>query len=148
MSECTIKECNIGHLRQYAEIYAAAFSCEPWNDNWKVEDAEIHIKEIMESEHSYGLEYIIDGKTVGFILGSSMLFHYGRMFEINDLAVMPEYQGQGIAKKLMTQCIEDMKAKGIKGINLITAAEGGLREFYKKFGFKTENEVVLMGMKL
>ena len=148
MGECAIKECTLGHLSRYAQIYAAAFSCEPWNDAWKVEDAEIHIKEIMESKQSYGLEYIVDGEIAGFILGTSMLFHYGRMFEINDLAVMPKYQGKGIAKKLLSQCIEDMKNKGIKGINLITAGSGFLPEFYKGFGFEKENEVILMGKKL
>ena len=27
------------HLDQYGAIYAAAFSGEPWNDNWSVKDA-------------------------------------------------------------------------------------------------------------
>jgi acetyltransferase, GNAT family len=32
------------------------------------------------------------------------------------------------------------------GVHLITAGEGVLPKFYKKHGFKTENEVILMGM--
>lgn len=30
-----------------------------------------------------------------------MLFHYGRVFEINDLAVAPDFQGRGIATALL-----------------------------------------------
>ena len=136
------------HVSRYGEIYAKAFSGEPWNDPWKPEDAVIHVKEILEMKQSYGLEYIEDNMVVGFLLGSSMLFHYGRTFEINDLAVDPAYQGKGIAKMLLEQCIADMKAQDIVGIHLITANESFLPDFYERHGFGREKEVILMGMEL
>ena len=143
-----IRYCSMDHVSRYGEIYAKAFSGEPWNDPWKPEDAVIHVKEILEMKQSYGLEYVEDSKVVGFLLGSSMLFHYGRTFEINDLAVDPAYQGKGIAKTLLDRCIEDMKAQGIVGIHLITANEGFLPDFYERHGFGREKEVILMGMEL
>ena len=143
-----IRSCSMDHVSRYGEIYAKAFSGEPWNDPWKPEDAVIHVKEILEMKQSYGLEYVEDNKVVGFLLGSSMLFHYGRTFEINDLAVDPAYQGKGIAKTLLDRCIEDMKAQGIVGIHLITANEGFLPDFYERHGFGREKEVILMGMEL
>lgn len=136
------------HVSRYGEIYAKAFSGEPWNDPWKPEDAVIHVKEILEMKQSYGLEYVEGDIIVGFLLGSSMLFHYGRTFEINDLAVDPAYQGKGIAKVLLEQCIADMKAQGIVGIHLITANEGFLPDFYERHGFGREKEVILMRMEL
>ncbi|MCR5272579.1 MAG: GNAT family N-acetyltransferase [Lachnospiraceae bacterium] len=144
----TIERCKMEHIEQYGIIYAAAFAQEPWNDPWRKDDAIVHVSEIMESKQSYGLEYLIDGRVVGFILGSSMVFHYGRTFEINDLAVDPKYQKRGIAKELMKQCLTDIKEKGMVGVNLITAGEGVLPAFYEKFGFKKENEVILMGKML
>ena len=143
-----IRPIDASHIGRYGEIYAAAFSGEPWNDPWKPEDAVIHVSEIMESKQSYGLEYVEDGKVVGFILGASMLFHYGRTFEINDLAVDPEWQGRGIAKALLEKCIADMKERGMVGLNLITGAEGFLPEFYEKYGFSREDRVILMGREL
>ena len=148
MENGTIQFCSLDHLSRYGEIYASAFSGAPWNDPWKPEDAEIHVREILEMKQSYGLEYVIDGTVAGFILGSSMLFHYGRTFEINDLAVDPAYQRRGIAKKLMEACLKDLKQQGIVGVHLITAREGILPEFYQKYGFEKENEVVLMGMEM
>lgn len=144
--EHSIRHCSMKHIKQYGEIYARAFSCDPWNDHWKEEDAEVHIGEILESKQSYGLEYLIDCEIVGFILGSSMLFSYGRTFEINDLAVHPDYQGRGIATKLLEKCLEDLKEQGIKDIHLITASEGVLPSFYEKFGFKPEEKVMLMSL--
>ena len=136
------------HIKRYGDIYARAFSGEPWNDPWKPEDAVIHVRELLESKQSYGLEYVLDGKVVGFILGTSMLFHYGRTFEINDLAVDPEHQRRGIAKELLEKCLADIKEQGMAGVHLITAAEGVLPDFYSKYGFKKETEVILMGAEL
>lgn len=42
-----------------------------------------------------------------------MLFHYGRTFEINDLAVAPEHQRKGIASELMDACLAVLKERGI-----------------------------------
>lgn len=148
MSHESIQPCTLKHLERYGEIYASAFSGEPWNDPWKAEDAVIHVKELLESRQSYGLEYVIDGEVAGFILGTSMLFHYGRTFEINDLAVAPEYQRRGIGAKLLEKCIADVKAQGMAGIHLITAGDGILPAFYEEYGFTKENEVILMGLEL
>lgn len=143
-----IQSCSLEHVERYGEIYAKAFSGEPWNDPWDPADAVIHVRELLESKQSYGMEYVEDGKVVGFILGTSMLFHYGRTFEINDLAVDPAYQRRGIAKMLLERCLADMKARGIVGVHLITAGEGILPAFYEKYGFKKENEVILMGLEM
>ena len=142
------RSCSMDHVSRYGEIYARAFSGEPWNDPWKPEDAVIHVQELMESKQSYGLEYVLDSKVVGFILGTSMLFHYGRTFDINDLALDPEYQRRGIAKELLEKCLADIKAQGMVGVHLITAGEGVLPKFYAKYGFKKETEVILMGAEL
>ena len=144
----SIQLCSMEHIGRYGEIYAAAFSGEPWNDPWKREDAEIHVRELLESDQAYGLEYVVDGQIAGFILGTSMLFHYGRMFEINDLAVDPAYQRRGIAKELLERCLADVKEQGMAGVHLITAGEGVLPAFYERYGFKKETEVILMGKEL
>ena len=148
MGSMDIRPATMGHVSRYGEIYAAAFSGEPWNDAWSPADAEIHVRELLESKTSYGLEYVEDGMVIGFLVGTSMLFHYGRTFEINDLAVDPAYQGRGIAKQLVERCKRDMVEQGIVGIHLITSADGFLPEFYERLGFGRETEVILMGMEL
>ena len=149
MKEKTVIQlCSMEHLDEYGRIYAAAFSGEPWNDPWKPEDAVIHVKELLESKHAYGLEYITEGRIAGFVLGTSMLFHYGRTFEINDLAVNPAFQKRGIAKKLMEALLSELDKQDIVGVHLITAAEAFLPEFYACFGFQKEKRVILMGKEL
>ena len=148
MGSYIIKRCSLEHIREYGEVYAKAFSGEPWNDCWTIEDAILHVSEILESKQSYGFECLSDGRVAGVILGSTMLFHYGRVFEVNDLAVLPDYQRKGIATKLLARCLAEMEERGIKGVNLITANEGILPKFYGKHGFERENGVILMGKKM
>jgi len=136
------------HVERYGEIYARAFSGEPWFDPWTVEDATVHVRELLENRQSYGLEYIVDGRVAGFILGTSMLFHYGRTFEINDLAVDPAFQGKGIGTALLERCLEDIQSQGIVAVHLITEHDGHLPAFYQKHGFQKEQEVILMGKEL
>ncbi len=146
MRRVELRKCTLVNVREYGRIYAAAFAGEPWNDPWKTEDAEIHVKEQLELRQSYGLEYRMNDKIMGFILGTSTLFHRGRIFEIHDLAVDPDYQGQGIAKELLAQCLKDIKAMGMTGAVLITATSGRLPSFYQQAGFKEEREICIMGM--
>lgn len=148
MERIDIHACDIKNIARYGEIYAAAFSGDPWNDPWGPEDAMIHIKELLESKNAYGLECVVDGEIAGFILGTSMLFHYGRTFEINDLAVSPEYQKKGIAKQLMDKLLGDIKEQGMVGVHLITAGNTFLTDFYGQYGFREEKRVILMGKDL
>lgn len=148
MSTENIKPMSDEHIHRYGEIYAAAFNGEPWHDRWKAEDAEIHVRELMEQRQSYGIEYVVDGDAAGFLLGTSMLFSYGRTFENNDLCVHPDYQGRGIGTALLEHCISEMKHRDMAGLNLITATEGSLPEFYRRHGFDSPKEVMLMGREL
>lgn len=148
MENFQINKCTLDHAKEYGKIYAKAFSAEPWNDYWKDEDAEIHVRELLEIKQSYGLEYVVDNKIVGFILGTSMLFNYGRIFEINDLAIDTEFQGKGIGKKLLEECLKEIKKMGMAGVHLITASEGNLTSFYEKYGFSKETSVLLMGKEI
>jgi len=143
-----IRSMSIENVERYGEIYAEAFSGEPWNDPWKKEDASVHVRELLEMKTAYGLEYVVDGRIVGFILGGSMLFHFGRTFEINDLAVDPAYQRRGVASKLLERMLSDLEGRGMVGVHLLTAPEGVLPEFYARYGFKKESRIVPMGREL
>lgn len=41
MQNLIISPITIEHLKQYGAIYAAAFSGEPWNDDWPAEEINI-----------------------------------------------------------------------------------------------------------
>lgn len=52
--------------------------------------------------------------------------------EIRSLAVADEYQGKGIGRKLVEQCLKEAKTLGVKKVFALTYNP----EFFKKFGFE------------
>lgn len=92
-----------------------------------------------------------DGKIIGFVNGcvtnektirdemyedSSLHDPKGAYQSIFGLDVLPEYQKQGIAAKLMEQMIRDAKERGRKG--LILTCKDRLIHYYEKFGYKNK----------
>lgn len=76
---------------------------------------------------------IVDNKTVGMgrVLGDGMYYF------IVDIVVSPEYQGNGIGKKIVNEIIKEIENRTQENqscsINLISL--NGKEEFYEKCGF-------------
>ena len=144
MTEFIIQPCTMDHLEDYASVYARAFAGEPWKSHWTAEGAVIHVRERLSGSHPYGLACSVEGKIVGVLLTESMLLDFGRIYEIGDLAVAPEWQGRGIGTALLKRALEELPRQGAASISLVTARDGKLPKFYEHFGFKEETRLVLM----
>ena len=55
---------------------------------------------------------------------------------IQDLVVLPEYQGRGIGRAILRRILAECRERGIGWIALI--AEGGTGGFYRELGFEVE----------
>lgn len=90
---------------------------------------------------------IIDEKIIGLTRVSG---DGGYTIVITDVIVLPEYQGKGIGKTLMTEAIKYIKNQFLEkgqtvSVNLMSAK--GKETFYKKFGFEERpNDKVGAGM--
>ena len=63
---------------------------------------------------------------------------------INEMAVLPERQGQGIGKQLLNTVKDYCKEKGLAGIVLYTSEYAPAAKFYEKNGFKLSNGTICM----
>ena len=74
---------------------------------------------------------------------------FGYVVYIADVIVRPEYQGQGLGRRLMNDIMAYIKGQlkpGYKKMVSLMAAQGK-EEFYKKFGFVTRpNDMYGCGM--
>jgi len=87
-----------------------------------------------------GMSFIaLDGEViVGAVLGS----HDGRRGFINHLAVLGQYRKNGIARSLVENVIETLKAAGMRKIAVfILKDNSGGRAFWLKMGFANEDIV-------
>ena len=89
-----------------------------------------------------------DGKIVAM---GRMLFDFGYTAYLGDVIVRPEYQGQGIGKKIVGHLIDRTMEAACEGerIMFILGAAKDKEGFYEKFGFQRRpNEVSGDGMSM
>lgn len=67
----------------------------------------------------------------GRVVGDEGLYFY-----IQDIIVLPEYQGHGYGKKVMDEIMNYINQKARKGAFIGLFSAKGLEGFYKKYGFK------------
>lgn len=82
-----------------------------------------------------------EGKLIGYIFGeirddSHPLFKVPKSGELNDLAVLKEYQGKKIASQLWKKLLEWFVRNNCKIITLSVNYNNQAREIYENWGFE------------
>ncbi|SFI99593.1 GNAT family N-acetyltransferase [Jannaschia pohangensis] len=67
---------------------------------------------------------------LGRVIGDGALYFY-----LQDVIVHPDWRGQGIARRLVGDLLERLRATHSSGISVGLMAATGLEEFYAGFGF-------------
>ncbi|ONI82636.1 N-acetyltransferase [Saccharothrix sp. ALI-22-I] len=71
----------------------------------------------------------------------------GTAFQIVDMCVLPEHQGRGLGKKIMTALMEHLRQRAPRTAYISLIADGDARHLYAKYGF-TETTPESVGMVL
>jgi GNAT superfamily N-acetyltransferase len=94
----------------------------------------------------YCLCALIDGRTVGMarIIGDGGMVYY-----IQDVIVLPEYQGRGIGARMMAMIMDYLRAHSHQNTIIGLMSATGKEAFYEKYGFtRRPNEKLGAGMTL
>ena len=86
-----------------------------------------------------GSDFIIACRDNDNIVGCArILWDKGYIAYLADVMVKPEYQKQGIGKKLVSECIAyiDNQLKDGWRIKIVIVSAKGKEQFYEKFGFE------------
>ena len=86
-----------------------------------------------------GSDFIIACRDDDNIVGCARIFwDKGYIAYLADVIVKPEYQKQGIGKKLVSECIAyiDNQLKDGWRIKIVIVSAKGKEPFYEKFGFE------------
>ncbi|MDE7133011.1 MAG: GNAT family N-acetyltransferase, partial [Lachnospiraceae bacterium] len=94
----------------------------------------LHQVEMALKNGLFNVSAICDGKVVGMgrLVGDGAMYWY-----LQEIVVLPEYQGKGIGKSIVNRLIEYIKSTAIPGtiIDVGLTAVKGKEPFYEQFGF-------------
>lgn len=86
--------------------------------------------------------YEVSGEIAGFYKVSRLPGRAHHVASLGSLAVAPEYQGLGIARAMVRDAIEELRASGVKRIELIVESDNPRAiAFYERLGFATEGRL-------
>ncbi len=82
----------------------------------------------------FNVSAVCDGKVIGMgrLVGDGAMYWY-----LQEIIVLPEYQGKGIGESIVNRLIEHIKSETEPGtkIEIGLTAVKGKEPFYEKFGF-------------
>lgn len=82
----------------------------------------------------FNVSAVCDGKVIGMgrLVGDGAMYWY-----LQEIIVLPEYQGKGIGKSIVNRLIEHIRSEAVPGtkIEIGLTAVKGKEPFYEKFGF-------------
>jgi ribosomal protein S18 acetylase RimI-like enzyme len=85
----------------------------------------------------------------GKIVGAVLCGHDGRRGLIYHLAIAPAYQGRGIGKLLVGECIAQLRDAGIvRALILVAKDNSGAHSFWLRSGWEDVPGALLMGIDL
>jgi ribosomal protein S18 acetylase RimI-like enzyme len=110
----------------------------PWNDPHKDIARKLRVNP----------EWFLVAERGGRVVASMMIGYEGHRGWINYLAVEPARQRLGLGRELMAEAERILRAAGCPKISLqVRAANAGVRAFYERLGFATD-DVVSLGKRL
>ncbi len=123
-------------LPEMAKLFREAFAGEPWKDDWSDEEQlALYMKEISGAYNCLNFGLKIDGRLVAMSVGSIRHWWEGTNYNIEELCVLPEMQGQGLGSRFLAMIEENVRRKGMAGIFLQTDSDKPAFQFYHKMGF-------------
>jgi ribosomal protein S18 acetylase RimI-like enzyme len=85
----------------------------------------------------------------GTMVGAVLCGHDGRRGLIYHLAIAPAYQGRGIGKLLVGECIAQLRDTGIvRALILVARGNSGAHSFWLRSGWEDVPGALLMGIDL
>jgi N-acetylglutamate synthase len=94
-----------------------------------------------------GLSRVATDKSV--IVGVALCGHDGRRGHIYHLAVDPAYQRRGLGKRLLNECLADLRRTGVQRVIIMVADSNRSGwEFWKRHGYEEIPGAIAMGIDL
>lgn len=124
MADVKIRRMTWLDVEEVTKVEEASFSI-PWTK-------EAFMNEMLRNEQAIYFVAVHDKWVVGFV-GVWQIVDEGH---ITNIAVLPEFRGQGIGNQLLAELVAFAKSKGLVGLTLeVRVSNVGAQKLYEQFGF-------------
>ncbi|WDH76215.1 MULTISPECIES: ribosomal protein S18-alanine N-acetyltransferase [Exiguobacterium] len=124
MADVKIRRMTWLDVEEVTKVEKASFSI-PWTK-------EAFMNEMLRNEQAIYFVAVHDKRVVGFV-GVWQIVDEGH---ITNIAVLPEFRGQGIGNQLLAELVTFAKSKGLVGLTLeVRVSNVGAQKLYEQFGF-------------
>jgi len=137
-----IRKAKTSDLKKVSAIFRTEFKKPPYHERWTEKNALKKIKKYYKENYMFVLE--VEKEIVGFLIGTSYLWHDGTRGMIDEVVVSSKFQGKGYGTKLIKHFEKFLKKKGVKNISLFSFTKSKAFKLYKKLGFKKEDFVSMI----
>lgn len=125
-------------------VYAQAFPMEHWGVDWTGETAAAYLTDFFEQRRFVGYVYEENGEVLGCILALRRISGSREELIIQEMAVLPQRQGQGIGRQLLNAVKVYSRDQGLAGMVLYTSEYAPAARFYEKNGFRRSVGTICM----
>mgnify|MGYP005848787407 CR=1 FL=1 len=96
-------------------------------------------KTIKDTVRIGGKMLVMEEKSTGNICGTSWMTFDGRRIFLHHFGILPDLQGKGLSKSLLTASLQFIREKGYQAKLEVHTTNKKAINLYKKFGFKILN---------
>lgn len=139
-----IRQMKSEDLTQCGSIYAKAFPMEHWGIEWTSENATEYLSDFFEQKRFIGYVYEENNEIIGCIFALCKISGSKKEIYVNEMAVLPDRQGQGIGKQLLHTVLDHSREMGSAGVVLYTSEYAPAAKFYEKNGFQVSQGTICM----
>ena len=118
-----------------ADIYAAAYAEDPWNETFDRCELETCLRAYIERSGLHLFVWLHDGAPAGLALCSIIPAVGSDFARIEDFCITPALQKRGLGSRLMTELCRALRDMGCDSALLATQKGFPAQHFYEKNGF-------------
>lgn len=139
-----IRKMSRADLESCAEILMAVYNNELWQCRWSKETALQYLADYFEHSKFIGSVMEKDDKLIGAIFAHEKVWWNNNEIFIDEMFILPEFQGQGHGSALLRKMEEYVKEHDLAGFTLTTNRYAPAPNFYKKNGFVDCEHILFM----
>lgn len=146
-----MKQLKVIKLEEYmidecVDLYMDTFSKEPWNDEYESRQQVVDFfKNHLKNNYFLGYVAIMDKKIIALSIGMKKPWIKGMEYYIDEFCVSSLIQGQGFGSEFLKEIEIIIESQGIHGMILNTEKGYPSYNFYVKNGFKSINDLIVLG---